>query len=691
MNRFLLTSALLAFTCSVRADSLPDRADEVVSYNIKVRLDPVQHQLHGVERLTWKNPSPEPVGDLWLHLYLNAFKNSKSTFFAESGGRNRGFAFTEGKWGWINVDSMRLPGGVDLKPGLRFEHPDDSNTADQTVARVPLPEPVPPGGSVTLDIAFTAQLPEVFARTGYKREFYLVGQWFPKVGVYETAGMRGRPAAGWNCHQFHASTEFYADYGSYHVEITTPSKFVVGATGRRVSVAQNQDGTTTRVYEERNIHDFAWTANPNFVEVNAVFSGSRDVSAAEYEQTARMLGRTLDEVRLSDVDITVLLDPAHQVQAARHIEAAKVGIKYYGLWYGRYPYRTLTVVDPAPGAAGAGGMEYPTFITAGTHTLLNSWPLDKVRMPELVTIHEFGHQFWYGMVGNNEFEEAWLDEGINSYSTGRAMQAGYGRNAPLIDVFGFRLSELDSIRMQNSPEARFNAILNFAWKYEPAGTYGFYSYTKPEIALLTLENYLGSEKMSRVMRTFHERWRFRHPQSADFFAVANEISGQDLGWYFDATIRRSGVLDYQVNSMSSRKVEPGVGVFDRDGKQETIDRKEAERRQEKAESAGAKPEYESVVTIGRRGEVIFPVEVEVKFKGVPPERRLWDGKTPAITYRWTRPEELEWVNVDPDRNVLLDVDWLNNARRMEPDSRTATKWGARYMFWVQNLLALIGM
>ena len=104
---------------------------------------------------------------------------------------------------------------------------------DRTVLRVPLPRPVPAGGSIAIDIAWHAKLPKVFARTGYARDFYLVGQWFPKLAVYEPAGVRGRNTGGWNCHQFHANSEFYADFGRFDVRMTVPSNFVVGATGER--------------------------------------------------------------------------------------------------------------------------------------------------------------------------------------------------------------------------------------------------------------------------------------------------------------------------------------------------------------------------------------------------------------------------------------------------------------------------
>lgn len=208
-RRVLLATGLVALAVAPpRAQHLPQHADTVVRYEIQVSLDPTLKRLTGRQRLTWRNPSDDSVNDLWFHLYLNAFKNNRSTFFKESGGQLRDDEMEQDGWGWIDVTSLKLADGADLTSAMRFEHPDDNNVEDQTVMRVALPSPVPPGGSITLDVTFEAQLPVVFARTGYKRDFYLVAQWYPKLGVYEPAGMRGRTAGGWNCHQFHANSEF---------------------------------------------------------------------------------------------------------------------------------------------------------------------------------------------------------------------------------------------------------------------------------------------------------------------------------------------------------------------------------------------------------------------------------------------------------------------------------------------------
>jgi hypothetical protein len=690
MNRLLALAAACLLAAPLFGDTLPEKSDRIVDYRISARLVAETKQLDAHERITWRNPSTEPVPDLWFHLYLNAFKNSKSTFFRESGGQLRGDEFTDGKWGFSQIRSMRLADGTDLTRAIRYMHPDDDNADDQTVIRVALPEPVPAGGSVTLDVSFLAQLPQVFARTGYRHDYFLVGQWFPKLGVYEPAGMRGRKEGGWNCHQFHSTTEFYADYGHFLVELTLPARYIVGATGVRTGRVENKDGTVTYTYEQGDVHDFAWTASPEFVEVKRPFRAAEQVSPAEYRKTAELLGRSLDDVRLTDVDVTVLVQPGHMPQAERYVSSAMAAIKYFGLWYGRYPYKTLTVVDPGPGAGGSGGMEYPTLITGGTSFLFNRAPLDKVRGTEMVTIHEFGHQFWYALVGNNEFEEAWLDEGINSYSTGRVTQLVYGKPATLVDLPGFKFGEIDMIRMQNGPNLKFNAVLNLAWKYTPRDLYAFYSYTKPEILLFTLENYLGEQTMARIMRTFQERWRFRHPSSDDFFAVANEVAGRDLSWYFNQVVRDTDVLDYDLGEVSSEQVPVHFGVFEQNGKTVTVSRKDAQKEAEKADKETKRP-FETRVVVRRRGEVVFPVDVELKFEGRPAERVSWDGRDRTITYKFIRPEKLEWVNVDPDRKVVLDVDWLNNGRRMNADQRVSTHWSAKYLFWIQNLIALIGM
>lgn len=665
-----------------KATPLPLKAERTVDYRIRVRLDAKLKQLAGEERVTWHNPSTDAVPDLWFHLYLNAFKNSKTTFYKDRSGALPADSGEGPRWGWIDVNSIKLQDGTDLTSRVSYQRPDDGNLEDQTVIKVQLPTPVPPGGDVTFTVSFKAQLPPLLVRTGYKNNSFMVGQWFPKLGVYEPAGMRGRQAGGWNCHQFHATTEFYADFGHFQVEVNVPTGFKVGATGQLRSSTEDGKGRSSYVFEQDNVHDFAWTTSPDYVIVHKNFSATSDVSRDEYRRVAAEIDRPVDEVRLSDVDMIFLMQTGHMSQLARYEEGATLALKWFGLWYGRYPYPTLTVVDPA--AEGGGGMEYPTLITAGTTDLFAHWPFDRIRFPEMVTVHEGGHEWWYGMVGNNEFEEAWLDEGINSYSTGKVLESAYGTKSTLIDFLGIKLSEIDSLRLQNTPSRRYDRIFQPAWTY--LSDYGFYSYTKPELMLRTLENYLGEKTMARIMRTYQEQWRFRHPATEDFIATANDVSGQDLNWFFDQHLKTKGTLDYEISSATTRAANAERGVFDRRKGRVTLPAKDNKGTKSSKDS---KVQYRTEVVLRRVGETYFPVNVLLTFEDGHKSWEQWDGKS-----RWKKvsvlySSRLSTAEIDPEHKVYLDVNWANNSRRVEPDRRASVSLAARALFWVQSLTSLL--
>jgi hypothetical protein len=623
-------------------------APRIADYDITVRLDPDTKLLSGRLRLTWRNPSADSIPDLWFHLYLNAFRDRDSTFWRESRGQLRDVPMPENGWGWIEVTALRIADGADLLPALTFEAPDDGNRRDRTLARVRLPQPVAPGGRVDLDIAFRAALPRAYARTGYAGDYFLVGQWFPKIAVYEPAGVRGRAAGGWNAHQFHADSEFYADFGHYRVAITLPRRFLVGATGVRTERADHGDGTTTHTYEQGDVHDFAWTASPRFVEITRRFDAARDVSAQAYRDAAARLGRPIDELRLGDVQVRLLMQPDHLPQAERYLRAAMRSIAAFGLAYGRYPYRTLTIVDPPEAAIGTGGMEYPTFITAGTIMPLNTWPLNRIHAPEIVVAHEFAHQYFQGLVASNEFEEAWLDEGITEWAAGWLVDELVGADRSFLELAGLRISDLDYQRLGNHRGRGSEMIRQPSWSYD-AG-YAFNAYARPSLTLRTLEGLLGRRTMARVLRTYVERWRYRHPSSDDFYRVASEVAGRDLTPFFRQTIESPAVIDYAVGEIV----------------------------QERAYTA---------VTVRREGDLQIPIVVAFKFAGRPVERRTWDGAS-----RWTRftfgyAEPLEWVDVDPDRKVALDVSWLNNGRVVAADRRAPMAMTSRWLLAVQQVLA----
>jgi len=659
----------------------------VVDYRIHAVLDPEKKTVGGHETLTWNNDSPDAVGELQFHLYLNAFQNEKSSFMRESGGQLRGDRAAKGSWGWIDLQRLQIEGGPELLPAIRYIHPDDDNADDRTVMAVTLPAPVKPGGAITLDIDFVSQFPKVFARTGYRNDFFLAGQWFPKIGVYEKAGMRYATKGAWNCHQFHANTEFYADYGVYDVEIVAPSEFVIGATGVEQSTSvDTQTRRTTHRFHQEDVHDFAWTASPHFIRVERRFDPARLVTAGEAESTARMLGIARADLALQPVRMILLIQPEHRAQIDRHFRAIENALKWFGLWYGAYPYDTITVVDPPYGAGGAGGMEYPTFITAGT----SWWPGPNAGIPEEVIVHEFGHQYWYGMVGSNEFEESWLDEGFNTYSTGKIMDLAYGMRDLPVSLLGVPVGRLFGLPRVDSDivdrglyllYGKHDAVVRNGWQYYSSGSYGVNSYMRPAVLLRTLENHLPPGVMARIMRAWYQRYKFQHPTSRDFARLAAEVSGRDLNWFFDQFVFGTNELNYRVAEVTCDKVETSLGSFVENGKRIEITKKNAERTQTKGLE-----QYRITVKVVREGESVFPVDVEMLFENGERVRRQWDGVDRWIKLELVKTSAVRTVEIDPGRRILLDSSFADNSWRAWPDPQPFAKWSSNLLFWMQMVL-----
>jgi Peptidase family M1 domain len=640
--------ALAALSCpshlGARSLTVP-----IASYEISCRLDPERKTVSGSLILTWANRTTRPASTLQFHLYLNAFRNTRSTFWREHRGR-RGSRTIPDSWGSIEILRLALSSdGTDLLPAMRFIAPDDGNPDDRTVVEVDLPRPIAPGQTVGLSMDFVSRLPRVSVRTGYKGDFFLVAQWFPKIGVFEEGG--------WNCHQFHSNSEFFADFGDYDVTIEAPSRYKgkIGATGVRVSERETSDGRVFYRFRQESVHDFAWTADPDF----------------------RVLRDIFREPGIADVDIQLFLQPEHLGQAERYSKAVKAGLAGYGRVLGPYPYPTLTVVDPPWGARGVGGMEYPTFITAYTSLIAPA----SILSPEKVTIHEFGHQYFYGLLASNEFEEPWLDEGFTTYMTDRVVKGAYGDGHSYISVFDVRFPLGIDVRLPLDGNRRYflhataDPLGIPSWKYRDREIYQALVYSKTALALATIERIVGTPAMDRALRLYADRWRFHHPKTRDFVAALSEATGLDQQWLFDRTFFSSGTVDYAVAEAISAPPKPPRGLFEKDG-----------RLSEGPPPSLARPKgYDSLVTVVRKGDVALPVDVLLRFEGGKSYRSRWDGEARWKRFRVEGGPRLLDALVDPDEKILLDTDRTNNGRRPEGDPRAASRWTARAVFWLQNL------
>ncbi len=619
--------------------------DYIVNYRIQAKLSVPEKIVFGEEVLSWRNTGDSSVSELQFHLYLNAFKNNRSTFMKESGGSHRWFEIDKDGWGHIDISRIGIQGGADLTSAIEYIQPDDQNPDDQTVMRVFLPEPLPPGEAIILEINFQSKLPQVFARSGYKGNFFMVAQWFPKIGVSENGQ--------WNCHQYHSNSEFYADFGIFEVDMTVPQDFVLGATGKRIKKVKNSNGTRTYTYYQENVHDFAWTACPDFVEIRKPFS--------------------LDDPPVQ-TEMIFLVHKAHLKLKDRYEEALRNGLTFYSQSYGAYPYETITLVDPPLNALGAGGMEYPTLFTS-----MGSWFFPKgLKVPEMVTIHEFGHGYWYGMVASNEFEEAWLDEGINSYSEVKAMDQYYGSDRSMVDIAAVKMSDLVNSRISILGLSKLDPIMTKSWEFYSRGSYGANVYARAALTLLTLEGYLGEDVMADVMKTYFERWKFKHPKSEDFFAVAEEVSGQDLDWFFDQFFKTPGQLDYSVGRIRSVEIKAPQGIF----KGESV---EPERKKVGSEEKT----YKNEVVIRREGDLYFPQEILIVFENGEEIRESWDGRSRWKRFEYFKPAKLKMAQIDPENKIPLDINLMNNSRLLKPDKTPLLRLALGITLTFQKLLTLL--
>lgn len=646
-----LAAVLLSAECSlagVAFSQIP--ATRIADYTIDVELNPQDHTLDGSEILTWNNTSAEIIDTLYFHMYPNAYKSNRTTYMQESGR-----TISSKARGWIDLLAMTdMRTGEDLMSRSLYVQPDDDNPFDSTVLMVQLTKPVAPRDSIKLKIRFHEQLPEGFARSGWApgRQFYFVAQWFPKIGVFE--------GGKWNCHQFHAFTEFFSDFGTYDVSISVPLQYIVGATGVRVGEEMTPNGTMIYHYVADSVHDFAWAASPDFVYRREIF---------KYPG-------------LPQTQVILLLQPEHAWQEDRYFAAIDTAIKYFGLRYGPYPYPVLTVVDP-PRTVGVGGMEYPTLITAGTH----DYTLKHFLSPEIVTIHEFGHQYWYGMVASNEFEEAWLDEGLNSYSTGKILEKAYGPNTsvyliagvypiylyPIWEIAGFPVAALIGRVWIHEPYnrlplylqyARTDAISQFGYKAYDRGAYRTIAYNKPELVLSTLEGVLGAQTMGKVLRTYFQEFKFKHPTAQDFEKVCEEVSGKKLNWFFDQFIRGTGVVDFAVKSISYYE--------------------------ETDLNSGASTFVTKVVVL-RNGEVKMPVDLKLSLDDGSSVDTVWNGQNRWQAFEFRTSSAPGYAQLDPFHKIPIDINYANNSMTVSEQLTPVLKWVVRVLTYFQHVLLNTGV
>ncbi|MGE5352244.1 MAG: M1 family metallopeptidase, partial [Acidobacteriota bacterium] len=607
----------------------------VANYKIRTELTPETKALDVYEELTWINKTADPTSEIYLHLYPNAFRNSGTEYFK---GRESEFS-SDCRSGIFLKDAS-----MNERPAqLQYVHTESDNPFDSTVAKVVLDKSVNPGDSVKLKFTYRVPVPKSIQRFGYAagRDFYFISQWFIKAGVF----MDGK----WICSEYHPFTNFFSDFGSYEVTITVPEKFTVAASGVEAERKNTAGGKVTYSFRQLGIHDFAWMASENIISKNSAYIRGDN----------------------SRITIKTFVQPENEKYTDRYIQAVKNSLTFFEKFIGQYPYQTITVVD-LPKTSRSRGMEYPALITVRSDLFS---PIETLS-PEYVTIHEFAHQYFYGMVANNEVSEAWLDEGLSSYMTNKIIERYYRQALISFKLFGYypvfgleflSYSELPLVyTLGNYPvpegmqalagyygSPSTSAIADTSYKLPDIQSYVVSGYYKPELMLISLERYLGRDKVLSILKDFFNTYRFTHPTGKDFISTVMKRSPEDMGWFFNNLYTSSATFDYRIKYVKS---------------------------------AGRTGEYE--VMAERLGDGIFKEEVAL-YTDRDTIIQKWNGEERWKKMIFRTPNKVMGAEIDPYRKNILDLNYANNSYLLHEQYGGSTNLTVRWLFWIQNLLLII--
>ncbi len=509
-------------------------------YKIAVTLNDVDNSLTAFEQINYYNNSPDTLSFIWMHLWPNAYKNDRTAFSDQmlENGSTKFYFSEENKKGYINQLSFK----VNNVNAVTEDHPQH-----QDIVKLLLPSPLPPGKSIQIETPFHVKLPYNFSRGGHINQSYQITQWYPKPAVYDKTGWHEMP--------YLDQGEFYSEFGDFDVKITLPSNYIVAGTGALqdaeekkwlravaetgknifktapLSTSTNKPKAEKTIikkekpnpiipsaatnktlhYFQSNVHDFAWFADKTFI----VQSDTLQLSS----------GRV--------IDVYSYILPAHVDTWKNSIKFSKQSILTKSKWLGEYPYNIVSVVDNA--APTGGGMEYPTI------TLLTADGSEKAL--ESVINHEIGHNWFYGILGTNEREYPWMDEGMNSYYDYRYdSQYPYPQKDSTV-FFKKRIPEnLSDLLLQTYIKLKKDQPINTSSEKFSQVNYGIVAYEKASQWMMKLEAELGKEMFDKVMQAYFEKWKFKHPTTEDFKAVAEEVAGKSLDAIF-GELNTKGTLE----------------------------------------------------------------------------------------------------------------------------------------------------
>jgi hypothetical protein len=499
-----------------------------VYYVIEAALDEERDVLHGLARVTYVNHSPDTLDRLFFHQHLNAFRPNSTWARAE---RRRQLNFQElvdPEHAFERLLTARYDGSE-----LRASYP---NAPDSTILELALAESLSPGDRVTLELEWEARPSTICRRQCRQGRQYDFAQWYPRIAPYDRTG--------WAHHPLYPQGEFYGEFATYDVLLDVARDQVLGATG--VPVEGDPGWSTTdhgAILEQRDwyevpihpslgllegdadagrkrvrfyaedVHHFAWSTSPDYIH-----EGGEVVPQGD---------------RARPIAIHVLYRPGDERNwgNGRAVRSTVLALQFLEDVFGPYPWPQLTNLHRLE----TGGTEFPMVIMDGS-------------AGEGIIMHETAHQYAHGIFGNNEWKEAWLDEGLASFLTDWAFENG--------DQSRWRRTREQMARTEGN--GLTHPISTLSEDFPTFDMYGYMAYTRPSFMYHMLRNLVGGDDaFRRILREYYARHALKHVTEADFRAVVEDVSGLDLDWFFDQWLHTTATLDYAVGDVSAEETDEG--------------------------------------------------------------------------------------------------------------------------------------
>lgn len=479
-------------------------AAQKVDYQIVAELDVRRKLVRGNMNMTYHNNSSDTLTEVWIHLWPNAYSSHQTAWAQQV--RSMGMLDFHYSKSFGKIDSVSF--SIDGKSVANIT----SEESPDMVLLIPN-QPILPGQQVQIATPFRTRLSPAISRSGYDSSYFALAQWYPKPAVYNEKG--------WNPMPYLEQGEFFSEFGDYNVKITLPKAYVLTATGHQVvlpDTLNTSENTLTYNIQQKNVHDFAWFASEKF----KVASETIQLSSGK-------------KVLVQAVGITEGLEK-------RALSFATFTLQYMSENLGEYPYDVCTVVEGPAGMGG--GMEYPTIGTVGEYGLMET------------TVHEIIHNWWYGILANNEREKPWLDESITSYYEHRVVNQISADSIMTAENYTGRGKFFGFNRLPSSPMEKFlllnqqrlnkhQAISSSSEALSPTNYYAVI-YAKGALVLDYLEKYLGQAMFDAAMKSFFEKHAFTHIDETQLQNTFEAVSGQNLDWFFKGMIASTIHVDIAI-------------------------------------------------------------------------------------------------------------------------------------------------